>query len=99
MKKLFIPLALMLVITPAFAASRDGAVQPEIYEYCRTANALPDFKNLDIDRDGMVNYREMRTNNEKQISLFGEIDSDRDDYISPRELDSFAQVGNCKEEQ
>lgn len=99
MKKLFIPLAILLAATPVFAASRDGAVRPEIYEYCRTANALPDFKNLDIDRDGMVNYREMRSSDEKQIGLFDKIDSNDDDYISPRELDAYAKVGNCREEQ
>lgn len=99
MKKLFIPLALLLAITPAFGASRDDIMQPGAYEACRAANSLPDFKNLDIDRDGIVNYREMRTNNEKHISLFYAIDTDHDDYISPRELDAYAKVGDCGEEQ
>lgn len=99
MKKLLVPLALLLAVTPAFAASRDDIMPSEIYEYCREANSLPDFRSLDIDRDGMVNYREMRTNNEKHISLFYAIDRNHDGYISPRELDIYAKVGDCGEEQ
>ena len=55
------------------------------------------FNQVDIDRDGRINFREMKAADKTDLPLFDMMDEDRDGFISKSELTEHTQdrPGGC----
>lgn len=96
--------ALPLVIVAFFmTAPFAAAYAPDIndvldsFTACKTAHKMPEFMALDIDRDGRIDYREMKTNEDRNgAKMFNTIDLNADGFLSRSELTAFKNAGECK---
>jgi hypothetical protein len=102
MKKLVITLAALMsfpVIAHAeYYSTPFGPVYTTEHE-CRMASAMPDMRQLDGNRDGVISSREFESNGsgDTTVSLFYSIDKNKDGIISGRELDTYRNIGKCRE--
>ncbi len=62
---------------------------------CQTKSAMPSFSDMDIDRDGRINYRELKTADKKDLSLFEGMDEDRDGFLSKTEMTEHTADRGC----
>ncbi|HYD18640.1 MAG TPA: EF-hand domain-containing protein [Patescibacteria group bacterium] len=63
---------------------------------CDAGGQTPAFNQVDIDRDGKINYREIKTADRAEAQSFEKIDTGKDGYISRAELSAHeAATGGC----
>ncbi len=86
---LLIPSGFAIALAYAVSAS---AEMPDIRSNmgdlrgCVGNMSVKTFSQVDIDRDGRINYREMRAADKADLPLFDTIDEDRDGFVSKAEL-------------
>lgn len=66
---------------------------------CRMASAMPDMRQLDGNRDGLISSREFELNGsgDTTVSMFYSIDKNKDGIISAKELEAYRHIGKCRE--
>ena len=96
---LLIPAGFAIALAYAVNAS---AELPDIRSNMRDLNgcvgsmSVKTFSQVDIDRDGRINYREMQAADKSDLPLFDTIDEDRDGYVSKAELTEHTKDrGGC----
>lgn len=96
---LLIPAGFAIALAYAVSAS---AEMPDIRNNmgglrgCDSSMSVKTFSQVDIDRDGRINYREMRAADKSDLPLFETIDEDRDGFVSKAELTEHTQDrGGC----
>lgn len=96
----------MCVISVVFALAYSVsafAELPDIRSNMRDLNgcigsmSVKTFSQVDIDRDGRINFREMKAADKTDLPLFDMMDEDRDGFISKSELTEHTQdrPGGC----
>lgn len=86
---LLIPSAFALALAYAVSAS---AEMPDIRNNmgdlngCMGNMSAKNFSQIDIDRDGRINFREMKAADKTDLPLFDVMDEDRDGFVSKAEL-------------
>lgn len=102
MTKLVITLAALAAFSPIahaeYYSTPFGPVYTTMSE-CRMASAMPDMRQLDGNRDGLISSREFELNGsgDTTVSMFYSIDKNKDAIISGRELDAYRNIGKCRE--
>lgn len=97
---LLIPAGFAIALAYAVSAS---AEMPDIRNNMRDLNgcvgnmSLKSFSQVDIDRDGRINFREMKAADKSDLPLFEVMDEDRDGFVSKAELTEHTQdrPGGC----
>lgn len=64
---------------------------------CIGSMSVKTFSQVDIDRDGRINFREMKAADKTDLPLFDVMDEDRDGFISKAELTEHTKdrPGSC----
>lgn len=95
---LLIPAGFAIALAQAVSAS---AEMPDIRSNmgdlrgCVGNMSVKTFNQVDIDRDGRINYREMQAADKADLPLFDTIDEDRDGFVSKAELTEHTQDRGC----
>jgi Ca2+-binding EF-hand superfamily protein len=81
----------------AFAEMPDIRSNMRDLQGCADGTSVKSFSQVDIDRDGRINFREMKTADKADLPLFEVIDEDRDGFVSKAELTEHTKdrTGGC----